>query len=212
MVNYPINMNTITIDFEIGIRNSLIKNFPAARLIGCLFHYKNSLYRNLVKLGLYRSETRETSDEVLSICGLFPFILPINEKIIYEKLNIIINNKSYKYFLNYFINTWFTFLQSNNLLDYTNISKSFRSNCFIENYNGRIKRILGNKRLIQWPNLLSFLNKEEEYYREILILKDSEPRFNILKNKLEEYSQNFDNNVIIKKSQNKESHQKLENG
>ena len=121
-------------------------------------------------------------------------------------MNIIINNKSYKDFLNYFINTWFTFLQSNNLLDYTNISKSFRSNCFIENYNGRIKRILGNKRLIQWPNLLSFLNKEEEYYREILILKDSEPRFNILKNKLEEYSQNFDNNVIIKKSQSKASH------
>ena len=47
-------MNTITIDFEIGIRNSLIKNFHDARLKGCLFHYKNSLHRNLVKLVLNR--------------------------------------------------------------------------------------------------------------------------------------------------------------
>ena len=49
-----------------------------------------------------------------------------------DKLNIII-----KYIMNI-------------LLDITNISKSFISNSFIENYNGRIKRLLGKKRLIQW--------------------------------------------------------------
>ncbi len=72
-------------------------------------------------------------------------------------------------------------------------------------YNGRIKRILGNKRLIKWTNLLSFLIKEEAYYRDILIIKDFEPRINILKSELEEYSNNFENNAIIKKSQNKAS-------
>ena len=62
-------------------------------------------------------ETTELSDEILSICGVFPFILPINENKIYEKLSIIKNNPAYEEFLQYFIDTWVPFLQNNNLLD-----------------------------------------------------------------------------------------------
>ena len=69
---------------------------------------------------------------------------------------------------------------------------------FIENYNGRIKRLLGNKRLIQWPILLPFLMNEEEYYREILNIKDNEPRLIILKNKVDEFVNNFENNNKLK--------------
>lgn len=60
--------------------------------------------------------------------------------------------------------------------------------------------MLANKKLIQWPFLLSFLISQEEYYRELLIYKDAKPRLNVLKSKILEYNNNLKKNSILDKS------------
>ena len=67
-------------------------------LIGCLFHYKNALHKELSSLGLNKSEKCELSNNTLSICGTFPFIIHNNKIAMNDKLNIII-----KYILNILI-------------------------------------------------------------------------------------------------------------
>ena len=100
-------------------------------------------------------------DQVLSICGTFPFLKPLKESEIIDTIKKIGKKSLFDEFISYFIWQCFPYLQKYyNLLDYKNISKSFRCNSFIENYNGRIKILVGNKSLIQWP------------YK----LKDTEPR------------------------------------
>ena len=100
----------------------------------------------------------------------------------YDKIiQIIAKNKIYNEFLEYLKNQWFQYFKKNDLLDYQNVSKSFRSNSFIENYNGRIKRLLGNKKTIQWPKFLSFIISEEAHYKELLKTSDNIRKIKIKK-------------------------------
>ncbi len=41
---------------------------------------------------------------------------------------------------------------------------------------------MGNKRLVQWSSLYSFLINEEEFYRDLLKYKDEKPRI-VIKNR-----------------------------
>ena len=51
--------------------------------------------------------------------------------------------KEYTQFGNYLEDEWSNYIKFNGILDYHKVSKSFRSNSFIENYNRRAKQILG---------------------------------------------------------------------
>ena len=70
-------------------------------------------------------------------------------------------------FINYYKNQWQKYFK-NGMLDYSQISKSQRSNSYIQNYNRRIKLKLSNflygknKCKISWPLFLYFITHEED--------------------------------------------------
>lgn len=123
---FPLKVNTITIDFEPAIINSAKNVFPNIHLIGCLFHYKQAIRRQLLSLGLYKREYINESNGILKICGKLPF-LKNNIKVFHNMFNEIEQDENYKNFVIYFKKQWGPFLKKGNLLDFTSVSKSFRS-------------------------------------------------------------------------------------
>lgn len=53
-----LNLKYIITDNEYALLNSVIKNFPNSRRIGCYYHYKNNLLINLREYGLYKDEDK----------------------------------------------------------------------------------------------------------------------------------------------------------
>ena len=72
----------------------------------------------------------------------------------------------------YFINNWNRYFK-NNILNYKNLNKEQRCNSYIENYNRRIRGIIGkfiflNRKgmsIMPWPLFLSFIIEEESFYK-----------------------------------------------
>ena len=72
-----INNNGVnfTCDFETAIIKSIRNVFKNARIIGCYFHYKQSLLRNAKKLGYSKKEYKYTILEIINNkLGLLPYI------------------------------------------------------------------------------------------------------------------------------------------
>ena len=127
---------------------------------------------------------------------------------LYEKDSDIINNLNA--FQEYFISFWNPFFL-NESFNYKNLDKNFRSNSYIENYNKRIKDLLGKYKfnnyiiikyiapylgyngfsVIPWPLFLSFIINEEYNYTISLINDDKKPPKKVINNI------NKSNNIII---------------
>ena len=74
--------------------------------------------------------------------------------------NIIKENPLYGNFIeNYFRKNKLPFFEDFSL-NYHNVPKEYRTNNFLENYNGFIKSQLGKKRIINWVNFIHFLKNE----------------------------------------------------
>ena len=70
--NYKI---TITMDFEKGMINSIKNVFPNARLVGCHFHFMQSLIRNSKKLGFGKNKYKDEISELINKkLGILPYI------------------------------------------------------------------------------------------------------------------------------------------
>ena len=74
-------------------------------------------------------------------------------------------------YISYYKKQWFKYFE-NGILDYSNISKSQRSNSYIENYNGDInlklsKYLYGKSKCkTSWPLFLYFIKNEEKDLKE----------------------------------------------
>ena len=64
---------TITYDYEAGIINAIKTIFHKARLVGCFFHYMQSLIRNAKKLGY---EKKNLLNQILDLVNSKLSILP----------------------------------------------------------------------------------------------------------------------------------------
>ena len=91
-------------------------------------------------------------------------------------------------------------------LNYIFLNKNQRSNSYLENYNRRIKEILGlfltkiGRTIIPWPLFISFIRNEEEYYNKLIKdLLDSEQKYNKYKNIVTNYVP-INENDNVKKS------------
>ena len=138
-----LNIKTIALDYEIAMQNEIRNIFPEIKIVGCLFLFKQSLLRHLRNLGLYNKEYKIKSNEVIKSCGSLPFTIHKNPKvmnILLEQLKKELGSKGFSF---YFEEEWAQFIIYNGILDYHNVSKDFRSNSYIENYNKSIKQILG---------------------------------------------------------------------
>ena len=174
-----LSLKSYTIDFEMGLINSLSKILPNIKKVGCYFHYTRALRSKANKLKLLNSENKETTNSLLQHLYKALFIFPRDKNYI----NAICEfSKSYEYlnvFIGYYKSQWYKYFE-NGMLDYSIITKSQRSNSYIENYNRRIKLKLSkflfgkNKTKISWPLFIYFItNEEDENKKEIFKLDNS---------------------------------------
>ena len=141
--------------------NAIDKIFPNIKRINCFFHFKQDLIRNIKSYGLYNKANKETSDKIIKILSLLPIVYNGNINIIDNQLNDIkCKYPKYSNFINnYFIPNKLEYFK-NNSLNYNSIPKECRTNNYLENYNGYIKKRLGTKRIINWMNFISFIKSE----------------------------------------------------
>lgn len=50
-LNHKLDPVTVGVDFESGLINAVQFCFPKARLIGCLFHWKQAIRKKMIKMG-----------------------------------------------------------------------------------------------------------------------------------------------------------------
>ena len=168
---------SITTDFEKGILNAVKTVFKNIRYVGCMFHYIKNLRLNLLKIGLINNEISNLTKELLINLGTISFKINDNPNIIEEIFKRFETQykgtdyiKNFKRFEKYIYDTWIYYI-NNWSLNYIFINKKQRTNSYLENYNRRLKDILGpslnrrGKTIIPWPLLLVFLKNEEKYFR-----------------------------------------------
>jgi len=172
-----------TLDFEEGLQEAFKRIFPKARIIGCLFHYRQALYRQAQSRRLTteakKKETQELIDQLSALSWLD------SNTQFKEKLNLIKtkykNFSQYEDFLAYFEKHWYPRFESGQIL-YSNKEDVYRSNSVLESYNNHIKNIL--PRSPTWPQFLEFIKAEDKKYSEDAI-------FSELKAKVNNKSRNF---------------------
>lgn len=158
---FDLNILLIVSDSEKALVNSIKKNFPNSLRISCYFHYKQDLIRNIKQYGLYKKKDKEISDKIIQKLSNLPFEYNGDMKIINQKLNKII--KKFPLYENY-INNYFKVNKYEYFedlsLDYNRIPIDFRTNNYLENFNGYIKNQLGKNRIINWVNFIHFIKLE----------------------------------------------------
>ena len=63
------NLQSITVDFEIGLQNALRKTFPEQYLIGCLFHFKHAMIEYASKNSLKQANVLDSSTKLIGLMG-----------------------------------------------------------------------------------------------------------------------------------------------
>ena len=160
---YKLNINTIVADAEKALIKVIKNYFPISKLVICYFHYKQNIIQNIRKYGLYNDKQKDESHIILKILSELPFVYKGN----YDNVTKIINDIIQKYpkydnFLNnYFIKEKKQFFIDGSL-DYNSIPYDCRTNKYLENYNGFIKKNITEKRYVNWVNFLDFLKKESD--------------------------------------------------
>ena len=76
-----LNFETIVMDQELALINSINKIFPNTKRISCLFHYKQNILRNLKTFGLYKQKYKAESEIILDRLGLIPMLYKGDMKI-----------------------------------------------------------------------------------------------------------------------------------
>lgn len=135
--------------------------------VGCYFHYKMDIIRNLRIYNLYNIFN---SDEIISKLGKLPLIYKGDMKKFDEFINILISeNKQFKNFINnYFIKNKRKYFVNEDY-NYSKDLYAVRSNSYIESYNKYVKNELGNKKIVNWATFINFLKNESERTKKKLI-------------------------------------------
>ena len=82
-----------------------MKIFPNIQRIGCYFHYKQDLIRNIQLYGLYKKKDKKDSDPIIRELGLPPIFYNGKMEYIDNKIAELKNNfpKHINFLDNYFI-------------------------------------------------------------------------------------------------------------
>lgn len=151
-----LNVKTITRDSERALYNSVLEIFlPETKILICYFHYKQDIYAYCRQLGFIKDIYKESTEELIKLLGIIPLRYKGDMKIFNELVqNILKKFPNYNNIINnYFVKNKKEYFE-NGSLNYCNFPKDSTSNSFIENFNKRIKDILGKKKNVKWPILL----------------------------------------------------------
>ena len=155
-------LSNATLEFEIGLLNAFNKVFFEARAIGCLFHFKQALFREAQAQGLTKSENKEETLNIISNLGSLCWngnSISIENK--FHELESKYSENIYNSLIEYYKNNWLDRLKSG-LIDYSDIDDTLRSNSVLEQYNSHVKNFL--PRSPTWAKFIEFLINEEANY------------------------------------------------
>ena len=155
------SLESVTLDFETGLINAFQRIFKETRIIGCLFHFKQALYREAQTLGLTTNELKEETKSLISSLGSLSWkgdveLIELELETISEKYK-----ESHCKLIIYYKNCWLPRLESG-IIDYSDIEDEFRANSVLEKYNCHVKDSL--TRSSSWPHFIEFLRNEEADY------------------------------------------------
>lgn len=52
LTDHKLDPENVTCDFELALINAVTDQFPTVNVVGCLFHWKQALRRQMLKLGI----------------------------------------------------------------------------------------------------------------------------------------------------------------
>jgi len=155
-------LSSATLDFEQALINAFRRIFVDTRVIGCLFHLKQALYREAQSLGITRETLKEETKSVISSLGSLSWKegnIEIDKE--FQKIEQKYNGKEQEGLITYYKNNWLPKLKQG-LIDYSDIEDELRSNSILEHYQCHVKDSL--PRSSSWPKFIDFLISEEESY------------------------------------------------
>ena len=183
----------IVSDFESSLPEAINLQFPNATHMGCHFHFGQALWRRVQAVGLvtkYREE--QPVRTFIECCNAFAFI-PIGEvSIKFSELVAQLSDSDKGQlapFIDYFKLTWLSGTFPLQLWNKYGCDKHHRTNNAMENWHGRI-----NKLLPTHPNIFIFINaiKDDQANAQITMAKadvgqsppPSKPKYRKLEDKL----------------------------
>ena len=153
LMEYSWMPTTITVDFEKGLIAAVTHEFPQSNILGCYFHFKQSIRRKLLK-----SKISESSISIILSKIEILTVIPIKEitlglKYIKSCLNNV-SDAEHKFFI-YFESTWLKRFKPEiwNLECHKQCEIAGRTNNSLERYNRRLGEFFANAH----PNLFSFI-------------------------------------------------------
>ena len=162
---------TVTCDFESALIKGVEDQFQDARIVGCLFHWKQAIRRKMVKLGIETEHIgRAMSKNVLDILTIIPVAeivpkgIPYCKDVLQNEIEADVSkwNKFWNYFMTYWCSSE-TFMSTWNV--HSNTTESYdlrnRTNNALEKYNRRINGFYPYPH----PSLALFVTKIEEETR-----------------------------------------------
>ena len=127
----------VQIDFEAALWQSVRGVMPHVRLVGCLFHYTQALYRQIQALGLQQSYQTDVGTKSLMRCYMALPVLPAPHiQPVFEAL-VTMSPPLYNPFTNYIREQWI----EGNIFTVTDLSifgMETRTNNDVEGYHYRI--------------------------------------------------------------------------
>jgi len=163
-----IEPKNIMTEFETGMRNALIANYPTATLLGCYFHYCRCLWTYAAKNGLKVSERITTTKKIIALLKILPHVNILERKAIFSELKDSFKNqhKMFKDFLAYYEKNWLNKYS----IDFETIETNdrlVRTNNVCEQYNRRLtqKIKIKNPRL---AILISNLIEEDLFKKKVI--------------------------------------------
>lgn len=134
--------------------------FPESKQNGCLFHFRQALFRHAREKGLLTNENKDLTIKLIdNLSGLSwseSFDLYIENL---EKIKIEFN-PTHQDYLVYYENNWKNLFQ-NVEINYFQIENSQRSNSILESWHRKVVEILPN--IPNWNMFINFLQEEEQF-------------------------------------------------
>ncbi|OQR83926.1 hypothetical protein ACHHYP_14118 [Achlya hypogyna] len=152
--------STISCDFEQALIGAIKDQFPDARIVGCLFHFKQAIRRKLVTLRIPEDQVQRAMEpNVLDVLTVIPRLQIIKRGIPYVKSLLSTDGHVAKWasFWKYFYKTWLKTYDISTWNVYDAVERDIdlvnRTNNPLEKYN----RDFGAKFNAAHPNLLTFI-------------------------------------------------------
>ena len=156
----------ITIDFEDSLKKSLKSVFPDSSQIGCLFHYRQAIFRKAKEIGLFTQDLKEKThnllDKLINISWL-PNLESFQNHYDVIKQKISLEDKILVDFLEYYEKEWITRFEKGEI-NYNLDDDSHRANSVLENFHSKMTENLPN--FPNWQIFYEFIKNEDKIFIE----------------------------------------------